>query len=375
MFIKYLIEKFSQIRGFQLFCFLISLILLSLPLNMFAQNHTSVDKTVELKAVPGLKYDKVRFTVEPGSTVRIALENVDEMMHNLLLVKPGTREEVVKQAEAIGGQGTQNDYISNSSKVLAYTSFLKPGEKASIIFQVPEEEGIYPYVCTYPAHGLVMYGAMYVTNNPTELPRIDEDPNIPEPVRNEMAANKSAHPYPMEMPTLTRLFMPESSPAAIAVGMEKNQSYNWDAGFSHLRYVWDGGYIDASKQWDAKAHEVAKIEGDIYYRNTTGFPFRIVRQDSIPEPDFKGYTLTNGYPEFKYQMGDVTVRELILPAEKLPGFQIQYTLENINEPIWYVLSDNENLQVDTSKGEIKGNMIKLTSEQAREFTITIISDE
>lgn len=372
---KRLIQKSSRIRDFLLFCFFILLILFSVPINVFAQSQTSVDKTVELKAVAGLKYDKVRFTVEPGSTIRIILKNVDEMMHNLLLVKPGSREEVVIQAEAMGEEGMENDYVPNSSNVLVYTPLLKPGEKTSIVFEVPDKEGVYPYVCTYPAHGLVMYGAMYVTNNPNELSRINEDSNIPESVRNEIAANNSMHPYPIEMPVLTRLFMPESSPAAIAVGMEKNQSYNWDAGFSHLRYVWHGGYIDASKQWDAKAHEVAKIEGDIYYRNTIGFPFRIVQQDSIPEPDFRGYTLINGYPEFKYQMGEVMVRELILPAEKLPGFQIQYILEGVNEPIWYVLSDNENLQVSTSKGEMKGNMIKLTSEQAREFTITIISEE
>jgi azurin len=354
---------------------LLSSFLITTVPDVRAQGPNSVDKTIDLKAVAGLKFSKVRFTVEPGSTIRITLENVDEMMHNMLIVKPGTRPEVVEQAEAMGEQGLINQYVPNTSDVLVYTPLLKPDEKASVIFEVPDEEAIYPYVCTYPAHGFVMYGAIYATNNTEELPPLDEDPNIPEPVRNELAASLSMHPYPRGMPTLTRLFMPESSPAAIAVGMEKDQSYNWDAGYSHLRYVWSGGYIDPSKQWDAKSHEVAEIVGEIYYRNTAGFPFRIAQKDSIPKPQFKGYRLFDGYPRFKYQMGNITVRELILPAETTPGFKIQYNLENVDEPVWYELSDNSNVEVTVSKGKLNGNMIALTPDQAREFTISIVSDK
>lgn len=371
-------ERFSTNRHqypclLLLLCLFISTLMI-LPSNAFAQNSTSVDRTIELKAVAGLKYDEVRLVVEPGAVVRINLENADEMMHNLLVVNPGTRIDVVKQAESMGEEGMKKGYVPDSPNVLVSTPLLNPGEEASIIFQVPEEEGVYPYVCTYPAHGMVMYGAIYVTSNPEELPRIDEDPNIPEPVRNEMAASNSMHPYPMEMPTITRLFMPESSPAAIAVGMEKDQSYTWDAGYGFLRYAWDGGYIDASDQWDAKAHETAKVMGDIYYRNTTGFPFRVASRESVPKPDFQGYKMIDGYPQFRYKMGDITVHELILPADKTPGFQIRYTLENVDETIWYLLSDNDDVRVDFSKGELEKEGIRLTPEEAEKFTISIVSE-
>ncbi|WP_310681660.1 plastocyanin/azurin family copper-binding protein [Aliifodinibius sp. S!AR15-10] len=323
----------------------------------------------------GLKYDKVRFMVSPGSTVRITLENVDEMMHNMLIVKPETRVSVVKAAETMGERGVEHDFIPKSSNVLESTPLLGPGGQASILFKVPDKETVYPYVCTYPAHGMVMYGAIYATRSPDDLPPLDEDPNIPEQVRNQMAASMSLHPYPRDMPTLTRLFMPESSPAAIAVGMEKEQSYNWDAGYSFLRYVWDGGYIDVANQWDGKAHEVAKIKGDIYYRNTTGFPFRVSHQDSVPQHEFQGYRMIDGYPRFKYDMGDITVSELILPAQTTPGFRIEYVLENVDQPIWYALSDNDEIRVEVSKGTIEGDMVKLTPDQAQEFTISIISEE
>lgn len=365
--------KLQKVSGHYLFFFLILSILFASPTLLSAQD-TSVDKFVELQAVAGLRFDKVRFTVKPGSLVRITLKNSDEMMHNLLVVKPDTRVKVVKKAEAMGKQGVEKNFIPESENILAYIPLLDPGEENDIIFTVPEKEAVYPYVCTYPAHGVVMYGAIYATNNPDDLPPIDEDLNIPEPVRNQIAASNAMHPYGTEMPTMNRLFMPESSPASIAVGMEKGQSYNWDAGYSFLRYAWDGGYIDASEQWEAKAHEVAEIEGNIYYRNTTGFPFRIGRQDSIPKPEFKGYRLIDGYPQFMYKMGNILVYELIVPAGSTSGFEIKYMLENVNQPIWYVLSNND-VQVRVSKGTIKENMVKLTAKQATEFSISILSEE
>lgn len=344
--------------------------------NINAQD-VSADKTVKVQAVSGLKYDIPRFVATPGSTIRILLENVDEMPHNLLIVEPGTRRDVVDQAEAMGEKGLENSYRPDSPNVLAGIPLLDPDERASIIFQVPAQKGIYPYVCTYPSHGIVMYGAMYVTDNPDDLPPLDKDPHIPaihkEQTSDASMTTDSPHPYPMEMPQVSRLFMPDASPAAIAVGMEDNQSYCWDAGVCYLRYAWEGGYIDASKQWDAKAREVAAIEGNIYVRNKTGFPFRVGRMDSIPEPEFKGYSLINGYPQFTYNIGEITVREFIQPAENGSGLKIRYRLNNINKFLWYAKFGGGNVGIKASTGSWEGDYLKLSPVQAKEFMITIIS--
>ncbi|MDZ7692826.1 MAG: hypothetical protein U5K69_17150 [Balneolaceae bacterium] len=138
---------------------------------------------------------------------------------------------------------------------------------------------------------------------------------------------------------------------------------------------WSGGYIDASQQWDAKAEEKADVVGEIYYRNTVGFPFRVAQQDSVPQPEFQGYRMIDGYPRFMYKMGDILVHELIQPAENTPGFKMQYTLENVNEPIWYALSKNGDTQLEVTNGTVEGDMISLTPEEAKEFTITITADE
>src|SRR5699024_10735854 len=135
------------------------------------------DTTISINAIGGLQYDIVRFKVKPGSTVRIILNNKDDMSHNLVITQPGARLEVVKAAEKLGNEGLKMSYIPKTSNVLWSIPILDPGEKQAITFTAPEKEGVYPYVCTYPGHGFVMYGAMYVTNK--EIPPIKEDPNIP----------------------------------------------------------------------------------------------------------------------------------------------------------------------------------------------------
>src|SRR5690606_26647507 len=132
--------------------------------------------------ISGLQYDVVRFVVKPGETVNITLINTDEMAHNLLITQPGQREAVVDLAAAMEDEGPAKGYIPATDKVLAAIPVLKPGEQQTVQFKAPDQEGIFPYVCTYPGHGLVMYGAIYVTNS--QLPPLETDPNVP-PQRRE----------------------------------------------------------------------------------------------------------------------------------------------------------------------------------------------
>src|SRR5881394_2540640 len=53
------------------------------------------ESVVEIEAVAGLRYDPVRFQVAPKSAVRLVFRNADDMAHNLVFTKPGTRIEVV----------------------------------------------------------------------------------------------------------------------------------------------------------------------------------------------------------------------------------------------------------------------------------------
>ena len=139
---------------------------------------------ISLKAITGLQYDLARFSVKPGTKVKLILTNSDDMSHNLLFTKPGARQLVVDEALKMGDKGPELNYIPQLPEVLWSIPVLSPGESKTLEFTAPEKPGVYPYVCTYPGHGFVMYGAMYVTHD--GMPPLQEDVNIP-PIRRSVA--------------------------------------------------------------------------------------------------------------------------------------------------------------------------------------------
>ena len=145
---------------------------------------------IRIQVNTGLQFDIVRFNVKPGAKVKIIFSNTDDMDHNFLITKPGAREEIVMAALQLGEKGPAMDYIPKSDKVLWAIPVISPHQERSVSFTAPQQNGVFPYVCTYPGHGFLMYGAMYVTNDNT-LPEITEDENIPPTRRVAEAKPKS----------------------------------------------------------------------------------------------------------------------------------------------------------------------------------------
>lgn len=333
-------------------------------------SETGADPTlIQITAIPGLQYDRVRFKVEPGETVKVVLENADEMLHNLVFTRPGERMTVV---EAASEAGPEAEYVPDIREVLEATPLLETGETATLTFEAPVEYGVYPFVCTYPGHGVVMYGAMYVTSG--EMPDITEDPNIP-PQRREATAEapSSGHPYELELPEIYRTFMPESSPASIAVGLPGGTSYCFDAGVSYLRYAWQGGFVDNTEHWDGNGNAFTELVGEIFYRNQSGFPLRLGQADAVPGVEFQGYRLMDdGTPEFHYTIDGVAVRELIRAHPNGIGLVREFEVGELDEPLWFVAGAEEGtVQVEASSGAWSGGQLRLSPAEAREFTITM----
>ncbi len=111
---------------------------------------------------PGLKFDPAQLQVKAGSKVKLVFQNVDDMLHNFVIVMSGTAIEVGEAAMKLGLEGQQKDYIPNTSKVLVNTKLLQPSESATIYFIAPTEPGEYTYVCTVPGHFYTMQGILKV---------------------------------------------------------------------------------------------------------------------------------------------------------------------------------------------------------------------
>jgi azurin len=343
----------------------------------YAQSNSVV--VIPIKAIPGLKYDQVRFKVKPGSTIRLVLTNADDMSHNLLITLPGTREEVVKLAMELGETGPSMNYIPSSSNVLWSIPLVEPGQSKSITFTVPTAKGIYPYVCTFPGHGFVMFGAMYVTDE--ALPSMKDDPRIPHNTgeqatpKDHAHIKKSLHPYTPVPPYLYRILMPDAGPAAIAVSLPHKLSYCWDAGACRLRYAWQGDFIDPVDYWDKKGELSAKILGTVFYRDKTSFPFSIGEDENMPGVKFKGYRLIKSFPEFHYTIGGMDVFELILPSADGNGLERTFRIPNATTAIWFTFDVTDGVRYTSSAGILKDNKLKLSPQDAKEFTVTMTKRE
>ena len=366
--------------------------LLSGTLGLNAQNAGGVN-TIVIKAVTGLQYDVVRFKVKPGEKVRITLSNEDDMAHNLLIVKPGTRLEVVNTAMQLAEKGPQMNYTPKTGTVLWSIPLISPGQRRSVSFTAPAKPGVYPYVCTFPGHGFVMYGAMYVMQE-GNMPDIKKDVNIPEARRQEDKKNKndksqlkkdqhtadhqveaSPHPYVLTPPYLYHAFIDGVSPAAVAVRLPKELSYCWDNEACRLGMAWKGGFIDMSDLWKGHFNASAEILGDIFFRDNTDFPIRLGEKATVPaEVLYKGYRLVNEYPEFHYSLDGMEVYELITEKADGNGLIRSFRIPDAGQKLWFFTNRQEDaIEYESSAGRWKDGILELSPAEARSFTITMTS--
>ena len=123
-----------------------------------------IDTRLTVGVAPQMKFDKNELEVEAGAGVELAFTNNDPMpmMHNLVIVKPGSRLEIVTAAATLGAAGMANSFVPQSDKVIAYTPLVLTGNTYKLYFKAPAKPGKYEYICTYPGHGLTMWGTLNV---------------------------------------------------------------------------------------------------------------------------------------------------------------------------------------------------------------------
>jgi putative heme-binding domain-containing protein len=139
--------------------------------------------TIRIATIPErMLYDVKELTVKPGKKVKLTFANPDFMPHNILLVKPGTADDVGLKAMALGAGGFAVSYVPESSDILWASKLVDHAKQEVIEFTAPTEEGAYPYICSFPGHHQLMRGTLFVTNNlkeflvknPQTVPKITE---------------------------------------------------------------------------------------------------------------------------------------------------------------------------------------------------------
>lgn len=317
-------------------------------------------EVVRIGTLPGLRYDTSTFSVRPGAEVEIVFSNFDEMLHNLLITRPGARERVVQAALELGASAADREFVPASPDVLWATKLVPTGESFTLRFTAPTTLGDYPYVCTMPGHGTVMFGTMTVTNTPRPPVMTPVEPALP------AGASHSGHAAaPATRASVVRGFMPNAGPASISVELPGGVSYVWDAGAGRFRYAWVGGIPSLPS---SPERGLARIPGEVFYREPA-FPLRVAATPDAPPKvvQFRGYALdATGIPEFETLVDGVTVRERIEVADGrlVRRFRLAGTAT-----AWFAWPEGV-ADLEVAGGTRAGAFVRLSGPAAQEFTVT-----
>lgn len=320
-------------------------------------------RPITIRAVEGLQFDPPRAKMDPGQMVRFRILNRDpsDLAHNLVLVKPGALAEIQKASLELDQAAIDRDYLPDHPAVLKATKLLHSDEGDEFVFTAPEKPGIYHYVCTFPGHAQLMYGALYVG---VKWGSLERDENIPAIAREN--AKKQSNPPPLARPYLKRFFLEKAGPAAIAVALENDMNYCWDAGNCRLRYAWKGDFIDLGKNSRSNGNRQYKPLGKEFWNGqgdeTT---YTVKTEDPNLKPDFKGYRLVKGIPQFTYLMGELTVTEFITSTSEALISTIN--ISNAKNPVKIYAKGN----ITSRAGKREGDYLVFTPQEASNILLTI----
>ena len=120
------------------------------------------DQVVSIGTKPGLKFDTEKVVVKAGSRIKFVFNNNDDMLHNCVIVKPGTANAVGNAALRLNLNGAAMNYVPTSPDVLFHTNIMQPESAEALYFTAPATPGNYQYVCTVPGHAALMQGVLSV---------------------------------------------------------------------------------------------------------------------------------------------------------------------------------------------------------------------
>jgi putative membrane-bound dehydrogenase-like protein len=123
-----------------------------------------VDQRLRVDAVTGLLFSETKLKAKAGLWTGLRFGNTDNMPHNLVIVAPGTYEEVGAATDLMltDPSAASKNYVPDNAKVIAQTPMVLPRASFELVFKTPEQPGSYPFLCTFPGHWRLMKGELIV---------------------------------------------------------------------------------------------------------------------------------------------------------------------------------------------------------------------
>jgi plastocyanin len=125
-------------------------------------------QTITITTPPGqMKYDRPVIKASPGTQVKFRFINEDAMPHNIVFCQPkeGANDkgmEVAMEAWKLAEKGEAQAWIPDHPRIWAHSGMVPAHGKEEFVLKVPDQPGVYPYVCTFPGHAMAMNGELRV---------------------------------------------------------------------------------------------------------------------------------------------------------------------------------------------------------------------
>ena len=113
---------------------------------------------------PGqMKFDQSVIKAKAGTPIELTFKNPDLLQHNVLILKPGTKDKVGALADAMltDPDALKKHYVPTSTDILYSSKLVNPGASETLKFTI-KEAGEYPIICTFPGHWRLMFAVLKV---------------------------------------------------------------------------------------------------------------------------------------------------------------------------------------------------------------------
>lgn len=322
-----------------------------------------------IKAVEGLQFEPVRIKARAGEMLRIAFSNEDpnDQPHNIVIIKPGTLEEIQAASMAVTADSQEKGFVPDSEHIIAASGLLDADGSEDLLFKMPDEKGVYHYICTFPGHAMLMYGAIYAGVSSGTL---SSDLNIPDVARNAEKMRAEAL-LNVTRPSMLRVFMPEAGPAAIAVALPNDFNYCWDAGNGRLRYLWTGDFVDATGVWRGNGNALGKVLGEEIWESEPGEKLHGVQLGDSPAESYQyeGYDLIDGTPLYHYQIDGTNISETLTSGPDEVHWS--FTVDSPNSDVRVLAPTSDKATLSSDVGERDGDWWVIPQSDAAAFTLKL----
>ncbi len=329
----------------------------------------AVDITV--RTVPGkMLYEPDTFQVKPGEPVALTFLNDDEMQHNLIITRPGTKILTYAQrAWALGSEAQARQFVPEDRGTLFHTRVLNPLETEVLTFVAPEEPGAYPFVCTLPGHAFSMKGIMYVGTAPPSPVQERTARQGGRPTREE---SHRFHIEPVLEPSIFRASVEGGPARGISVGFPGGYNLVFNAETCAVEFGWAGPFLDVGpvvgRNPNDRGANPARVLGQRFELGGSHCPIRIGRAD-VSTPVFKGYRRGQA-PTFLYEIDGIQIAQTIRPAPKGTGFTYEFAIDPTEHQVFFVVNP-DGLKLESGAGFWFDGLLVVSPSNAQHFNVTL----